>query len=138
MSADRADQLGLFAADAPPAPTSSRSQPPARGRARKSRSSSMGNPALVVDALTEVRDGRFGLLDDTDTCLVFEDHDRVRIAQDDALLASLRSQGFIELSPPRDTVSCLHGARRRPVTPLRLTRRGRDLLHRWSSLKPLT
>ena len=80
----------------------------------------MGNPALVVDALTEVRDGRFGLLDDTDTCLVFEDHDRVRIAQDDALLASLRSQGFIELSPPRDTVSCLHGARRRPVTPLRL------------------
>jgi hypothetical protein len=31
-------------------------------------------------------------------------------------------------------VSCKHGAIRRPVTPLRLTRRGQALMHRWGAL----
>jgi hypothetical protein len=47
------------------------------------------------------------------------------------------SIGYIERSPARETISCLHGVVRKPVLPLRLTRRGRDMLQRWSNLTPL-
>jgi hypothetical protein len=87
--------------------------------------------------LTEIQHGRYGLLDDTDRVVIFEEDDRVRLALDEDTVLSLLAQGYLDRRPARDTVSCLHGAVRRPVTGLRLTRRGRDLLARWSALRPL-
>jgi hypothetical protein len=92
---------------------------------------------VAADVLTEVRDGRYGLLDDTDRYVVFEDDDHIRLAADDTVLASLAANGYLERRPARDTVTCRHGVVRKPVTPLRLTTRGHHLLHRWTALTPL-
>ncbi|WP_143229461.1 hypothetical protein [Actinophytocola xanthii] len=127
------DQLDLFgAAPRPASGTSTRQSPPAR--ARRARSS--GRPEVAADVLAEVHQGRYGMLDDSDRYVVFEDDTRVRLAADDNVLASLTAGDYIERRPVRDTVTCRHGAVRRPVTPLRLTRRGHALLNRWQALTP--
>jgi hypothetical protein len=130
------DQLDLFGnarQTEPPAKPQTRECPPPRPR----RTRSSGRPEVVADVLAEVRDGRYGLLDDGDRYVVFEEDDRVRLAADDTVLASLAANGYLERRPARDTVSCKHGVIRKPVTPLRLTKRGHQLLHRWQALTPL-
>lgn len=129
------NQLDLFASTPAPAPAPTRTTPPVRER--KPSRSQAGNPAVATDVLAEVRDGRYGLLDDTDRVVVFEDTDRVRLALDEEILHHLISGGYVERCPARDTVSCLHGVIRRPVSPLRLTKDGRTLLHRWTAYTPL-
>ncbi|MFD9893536.1 hypothetical protein ACFWY9_29685, partial [Amycolatopsis sp. NPDC059027] len=108
---------------------------PARGR--KSASRGPANPLVAKDVLAEVQQGRFGLLDDTDRVVVFEERDRIRYAQDEDIVVHLMSIGYIERRPARDTVDALHGVVRRPVLPLRLTRAGRGKLQRWANLSPL-
>ncbi|WP_329054967.1 hypothetical protein OG738_16680 [Amycolatopsis sp. NBC_01488] len=130
-------QPGLFDAPAPAAaPSAGRACPPARGRRKPL--GSPGNPLVAKDVLADVRDGKFGLLDDTDRVMVIDGDGHCRAAQEDDLVMHLVSIGYVERSPARETVSCLHGVVRRPVLPLRLTRRGRDMLQRWSNLTPLT
>ncbi|TQJ05446.1 hypothetical protein [Amycolatopsis cihanbeyliensis] len=92
---------------------------------------------MAVEVLAEIEQYRYGMLDDTDRVVVFEDTDRVRMALDEDAVHHLISQGYAQRCPARETVSCHHGAIRKPVTPLRLTKRGRTLLYRWSSLAPL-
>lgn len=129
-------QFGLFDTPVPaPPPVPGRSCPPARGRAKATGSS--GNPLVAKDVLAEVRDGRFGLLDDTDRVMVLDGEGHCRAALEEDVVMHLVSIGYVERSPARDTVSCLHGVVRKPVLPLRLTRRGRDMLQRWSNLAPL-
>lgn len=128
-------QLGLFATPDPaPAPTPGRACPPARGR-RKALGS-VGNPLVAKDVLADVRDGKFGLLDDTDRVMVLDGDGHCRTALEEDIVMHLMSIGYIERSPDRERVSCLHGVVRKPVLPLRLTRRGRDTLQRWSNLAP--
>ncbi|WIY00063.1 hypothetical protein QRX60_39350 [Amycolatopsis mongoliensis] len=93
---------------------------------------------MAKDVLADVRDGKFGLLDDTDRVMVLDGDGHCRAAQEDDVVMHLVSIGYVERSPARETVSCLHGVVRKPVLPLRLTRRGRDMLQRWSNLTPLT
>ncbi|NKQ57578.1 hypothetical protein HFP15_32420 [Amycolatopsis sp. K13G38] len=128
-------QLGLFADQLPggPAPASSRACPPVRTGRKPARAPV--TPSVARDVLAEVQDGCFGLLDDSDRVVLFEDTDRVRVAIDEDTVHTLITGGYVERSPARETVSCLHGAIRRPVSPLRLTKSGRSLLNRWSSLK---
>lgn len=126
------DQLDLFGAT-PATPPAGREQPPAKTRGARA----SATPAVARDVLAEIADGRYGLLDDTDHAVVFEDTDRVRHALDDDTIAHLVGQGYAERCPARETVSAHHGAIRRPVSPLRLTKRGRTLLARWSALQPL-
>jgi hypothetical protein len=47
------------------------------------------------------------------------------------------ARGYLERWPTRGIVTCLYGAIRRPVLPLRLTRTGRTMLDRWSAYTPL-
>ena len=108
---------------------------PVRGRSRARRPM---RPDRVVPLLQEVQDTRYGLLDDTDRVMVFEDYNRVRTALDDDLIWHLIREGYVERCPPRDMVSCLHGVIRKPVLPLRLTKAGDTLMHRWSGYTPLT
>lgn len=127
-------QLGLFGTvPAASAPQSGRQCPPARVSRRKDTGPG-ANPLVAKDVLAEVRDGRFALLDDTDRVLVFEDTDRVRTALDEDVVHHLISVGYVARGGSRDTVSAMHGAIRRPVTPLKLTARGRTMLQRWSNL----
>ncbi|MFE3179080.1 hypothetical protein ACFXPA_44380 [Amycolatopsis sp. NPDC059090] len=127
-------QLGLFGTvDTAPAPQSGRQCPPPRASRRKNASGG-ANPSVAKDVLAEVRDGRFALLDDTDRVLVFEDADRVRAALDEDVVHHLISGGYVSRGGSRDVVSAMHGAIRRPVTPLKLTARGRTTLQRWSNL----
>jgi hypothetical protein len=127
-------QPGLFDTPAPaPAPSAGRACPPARGRRKPG---SVGNPLVAKDVLAEVRDGRFGLLDDTDRVMVLDGDGHCRAALEEDVVMHLVSIGYVERSPARGTISCLHGVVRKPVLPLRLTRRGRDMLHRWSNLAP--
>ncbi|MCF6425906.1 hypothetical protein [Amycolatopsis tucumanensis] len=127
------DEFGLFSAPAAGTPAPSRQCPPPRPRKR---SKAVISPALAQDVLAEVQDGRYGLLDDSDRVVLFEDTDRVRIATDEDTVHALMQGRYVERCPARATVSCLHGVVRRPVSPLRLTRQGRNLLSRWSALKP--
>lgn len=124
-----ADQLGLFGTNPDPDPVPSGTAP-----ARPRRSLSTGTPEVAADVLADVHHGRYGLLDDGDRYVVFEDDTRVRLAAEENVLASLAAGGYVERRPIRDTVSCRHGAIRRPVTPLRLTKRGHALMHRWGAL----
>lgn len=130
------DQLSLIGmVDPAPTPTSGRQCPPARGRKKPKGTS--GNPLVAKDVLAEVNDGHYGLLDDTDKVVVFEDGERVRAALDEDIVHHLITNGYVDRSHARETISCMHGVIRRPVLPLRLTRRGRDMLQRWSNLHPL-
>lgn len=126
-------QLGLFADQLPatPAPVSARACPPPR----TGRKSAPVTPPVAQDVLAEVQDGRYGVLDDSDRVVVFEDTDRVRVAIDEDTVHTLMAGGYVERCPVRESFSCLHGAIRRPVSPLRLTKSGRSLLNRWSALK---
>jgi hypothetical protein len=133
--APAADSPELFASPDPLAPAPGRQCPPVRGR--KPVRSSAGNPAVARDVLAEVHLGRYGLLDDTDRVVVFEDDHHVRMALDEDAIHNLITQGYVERRSTRDTVSCLHGAIRRPVLPLRLTKTGRTTLDRWSAYTPL-
>jgi hypothetical protein len=90
---------------------------------------------VARDVLAEVHLGRYGLLDDTDRVVLFEDDQHVRMALD--VITHLMAHGYIEPRPTRDTVTCLHGVIRRPVLPLRLTHTGRTTLDRWSAYTPL-
>ncbi|MPZ00995.1 MAG: hypothetical protein GEU97_24130 [Actinophytocola sp.] len=89
---------------------------------------------MITQVLTDAAAGRFGLLDYTERVVVFDDTDRVRLASEEDLVTSLMTSGHLEQHPRRDTVSALHGAIRRPVTPIRPTKTGRGLLARWSAL----
>jgi hypothetical protein len=92
---------------------------------------------VAKDVLAEIHLGRYGLLDDTDRVVVFEDNDHIRMALDEDAVTNFLTLGYVERRPARDTVSCLHGVVRRPVLPLRLTATGRNMLHRWNSYAPL-
>jgi hypothetical protein len=134
----RADpgQLGLFGSPAPaPAPAPGRACPPARGRRKPG---SVGNPLVAKDVLAEVLDGKFGLLDDTDRVVVLDGEGHCRAALEEDIVLHLVSVGYVDRHPYRERISCLHGVVRKPVLPLRLTRRGRDMLQRWSNLASLT
>lgn len=135
ISRRRPNQLDLF--DTPQTSTRTPARPAPPVRDRKSARSQAGNPAVATDVLAEVRDGRYGLLDDTDRVVVFEDTERVRLTLDEEIIHHLMSGGYIERCPAREAVSCLHGVIRRPVSPLRLTKDGRTLLHRWTAYTPL-
>jgi hypothetical protein len=126
-----ANQAGLFR-PTPAAPTSApvREAPAPRPRGK----APAMTPAVAHDVLAEVREGRYGLLDDTDRVVWFEDADHVRFATDADLLHSLMNNRYVEHCPARDLTSSRHGAITRPVLPLRLTKTGRELLARWSAL----
>ena len=125
-----ADQLDLFATHT----TASAPAPAHTAHVRSRRSRSTGRPEVAAEVLADVHHGRYGLLDDGDRYVMFEDDTCVRLAAEDNVLASLAANGYVERRPARDTVSCRHGAIRRPVTPLRLTKRGHDLMNRWAAL----
>lgn len=129
-------QLGLFTDQLPatPAPAPVRDGPPPRTGRKPARP--QVTPSVAQDVLAEVQEGRYGVIDDSDRVVVFEDTDRVRVAIDEDTIHTLFGGGYVERCPARETVSCLHGAIRRPVSPLRLTKSGRSLLNRWSALKP--
>ncbi|MBK1785581.1 hypothetical protein [Prauserella cavernicola] len=136
MTGHEQPQLDLFgtttAADAP-VPAPARQCPPPRGRTTRT---PPANPLVAKDVLAEVQLGRFGLLDDTDRVMVLEDDEHVRAALDEDLVHHLLAQGYLERGTIRDTLTCLHGAVRKPLIPLRLTRQGRAMLTRWSNLHP--
>nr|CEL16270.1 hypothetical protein [Kibdelosporangium sp. MJ126-NF4]CTQ94194.1 hypothetical protein [Kibdelosporangium sp. MJ126-NF4] len=90
-----------------------------------------------MQVLSDIREHKLGLLDDTDRVVVFEDNDRVRVALDEDTVLHLMSQGYVTRSQQGEVISCKWGVRTKPVTPLRLSTRGLALLHRWSVLKPL-
>jgi len=130
------EQLDLFDPSTPSAPDAVESQPCPAPRPRRQRRGSTPGPEVITQVLAETTAGRFGLLDDSERVVVFEEPDRVRLAGEEDLVTGLMASGRLERHPRRDTVSALHGAIRRPVTPLRPTRAGRGLLARWSALHP--
>ncbi|GDY28773.1 hypothetical protein [Gandjariella thermophila] len=125
-------QPALFGSAAIPAKPAK----PADQPARSPRGQRGGSPQVAAEVLAEVNQGRYGVVDATDRIVVFEDWDRVRHAVEEDVIASLMAGGYVTQNG-KDTVVCHHGAILRPVTPLRLTHRGRQLLSRWSALKPL-
>ncbi|MEU3273545.1 hypothetical protein ABZ639_22125 [Saccharomonospora sp. NPDC006951] len=128
------DQLDLFGATTTTtAPTPTRETPPARGRRKGTASAS---PAVAQDVLAEIQAGRFGLLDDSDRVVVIDGDGHVRTALDEDVVHDLIQGRYAQPCPARDTLTVLHGAIRKPVSPLRLTKSGRSLLHRWSALRP--
>jgi hypothetical protein len=112
-------------------------EPAAAAPTRATRARTSGRPEVAADVLAEVHHGRYGLLDDSDRFVVFEDDNRVRRAADDDVLASLMAGGYLERRPAPDIVTCRHGAIRRLVTPLRLTKRGHGLMSRWQAFIPV-
>jgi len=130
------DQLGLFGTvDPAPPPTPARQCPPVRDR--KKASGGTGNPLVAKDVLAEVRDGRYGLLDDSDKVVVIEEGERARPALDEDIVHHLIANGYIARCRPGHTMTCVYGIKRSPVLPLQLTGRGKAMLHRWSNLQPL-
>jgi hypothetical protein len=123
------DQFGLFGAQ--PAPAEERDCPAPRRRRKRGRAET---PGFAQEALAEVQEGRYGLLDDTDRIVWFEDASHVRLAHDEEIVAGFIRQRYVERCPVRDTLITRHGAIRRPVLPLRLTKDGRALLSRWAAL----
>lgn len=81
-------------------------------------------------------------MDDSDRVVIVEDVTgalaRVRYATDEDAVTALIRSGCAERCPPRDNLSALHGAIRRAVTPLRLTRHGRSICARWNALAPIS
>ncbi|MEU3624092.1 hypothetical protein [Amycolatopsis coloradensis] len=130
------DQLGLFGTvDPSPPPTPGRQCPPVRDR--KKANGGSGNPLVAKDVLAEVQEGHYGLLDDTEKVVVIEDGERARPALDEDIVHHLVANGYLTRCAPGHTMTCVYGIKRRPVLPLQLTRRGRDMLQRWSNLHPL-
>jgi hypothetical protein len=114
---------------------------PGRAAPGSSRSSSRsfakpagGTPREALDALADIHHGRLGVLDNTDRIVRFTDWEQVRQARNDDVIAALVRSGYVTEND-KDRMSCLHGAVRRPVVPLTLTRTGRTLLERWSALQ---
>lgn len=96
------------------------------------------SPQAAFEALKHVDGGTLALLDDTDRVVDFLGAGgSVRVSRLETVVRHLISQRFIESEPSRSTVTCLHGVIRKPVTPVRLTKAGKALLHRWSALTPL-
>ena len=92
-----------------------------------------GTPREALAALADVHDGRLGVLDNTGRIVQFTEHDQVRQAHNDHVITALTRSGYVTEND-KDRVSCRHGAIRRPVVPLKLTRAGRELLERWFAL----
>ncbi|UVS78371.1 hypothetical protein [Actinokineospora sp. UTMC 2448] len=128
------DQIDLFAPTPDPAPPTA---PPDVPRPRRGRKLRPQRPELVAEVLDLIHHGGLGMLDASDRVVAFEDDTRVRLSTDEDITLSLLEQRYVERRPPRDTVTCLHGAVRKPVTPLRLTKSGHKLLARWTALRPL-
>lgn len=130
-------QGSLFESPDTPAPIGNQPAP-----ANRSPRGSGGSPQRAAELLAEIEDGRYGVLDTTDRIVMFEDwagtNFRVRHALDENAIVALISSGCVEEAPNRDAILCLHGVIRRPVTPLRLTNRGRLIYHRWNALVPMT
>lgn len=93
-----------------------------------------GTPREAAAALADIHDGLLGVLDNTDRIVRFTEHDHVRQARNDDVIAALIRSGYVTEND-QGRVSCRHGAVRRPVVPLMLTPSGRALLERWSALK---
>jgi hypothetical protein len=93
-----------------------------------------GSPREAAEALADIRDGRLGVLDNTGRVVRFIDHDQVRHGDNEGVVVALIRSGYV-IEDDRGRVSCLHGAIRRPVIPLKLTGPGRVLLERWSALR---
>ncbi|MTD53883.1 hypothetical protein [Amycolatopsis pithecellobii] len=123
------DQFSLIDSQPPPTTEATRTTPRRRRKPRHA-----ATPAAAQEVLTEVQEGRYGALDDTDRIVWFTDPERVRHAHDEEIVAGLIRQRYVERCPARDTITAHHGAIRRPVSPLRLTKEGRALLTRWSAL----
>ena len=92
-----------------------------------------GTPREALDALTDIHAGRLGVLDNTDRIVRFTDHGQVRQTRNDDVITALVKSGYVTEND-KERVSCRHGAVRRPVVPLKLTRTGRTLFERWSAL----
>ncbi|ASR35553.1 hypothetical protein BAY61_11725 [Prauserella marina] len=125
------NQLDLFTTTTTTTPASTRDTPPAKGRRSRTVSAS---PTVAQDVLAEIQAGRFGLLDDSDRVVVIDGDGHVRTALDEDVVHELIQGRYAQPCPARDTITALHGAIRKPVSPLRLTKTGRALLHRWSAL----
>jgi len=135
------DQSDLFGGSLEP------TDPPRKTHARRPRSGSQGtrqfkklaggSPQRAAEILHEVKEGRYGVLDNTDRIVLFEDDRHVRHALDEDVIVSLISQGYVTEGKASDRVGCRHGAVIRPVMPIKLTNSGSLLLERWSALKPL-
>lgn len=123
------DQLDMFsalpAAPTVPAPEPSRRKEPG------------GGPQRATEVMVQISEGRFGVLDNTDRIVWFEDDRHVRHSPDEDVVASLIAGGYAGERGDRYRVGCRHGAIIRPVTPLRLTPAGKKLLTRWRSYVPL-
>lgn len=132
------DQLDLFAnptgGGLVPVTRSSRRRPPAR---RRSRTTPSAAPLVARDVLAEVQLGQFGLLDDTDTVVVFDAEGNVRTALDEDLVHHLIRQKYVHRCPIRDALTGHTSRGSRPVLPLRLTTSGRRMLEKWSALGPV-
>jgi hypothetical protein len=106
---------------------------PDTGRSRSFAKPAGGTPREALDALSDIHADRLGVLDNTDRIVQFTDYDQVRQARNDDVIAALVRSGYVTEND-KERVSCLHGAVRRPVVPLTLTRTGRALLERWTAL----
>jgi hypothetical protein len=77
---------------------------------------------------------RLGVLDNTGRVVRFTDHEQVRQARNDDVVTALIRSGYVT-EDEKNRVSCRHGAVRRPVVPLALTRSGKALFERWAALQ---
>lgn len=135
------EQFGLFDAPPPVPVEGARSR-----RARECRPGSRslardpgGSPARAHELLVDVQEGRYALLDTTDRVVRVSGEGRVRhaSADDESVIVSLLASRFVAEAPAREATVVRHGAVTRPITPLRLTSAGRQLVSRWSALHRL-